>query len=91
MSRQVRRGRPTDRTYQCVNTLAFSPDGGTLVSGSWDDDLRLWDVASGDPVGRPLSGHTGDVFDVAFNPSGSVVASAGEDGTMRLWDVVHQS
>jgi len=44
-----------------VNSVAFSPDGKTLASGSDDGTVRLWDVASRQPVGGPLTGHTGGV------------------------------
>ena len=73
----------TDR----VHALAFSPDGNTLVTGSYDGTVRLWNVAAGRQVGAPLTGHDDRVYSVAFSPDGKVVASGADDGMVRLWDV----
>jgi WD40 repeat protein len=72
----------TDR----VHAVAFSPDGRTLLSGSYDGTARLWDVATHRQIGAPLNGH-GEVYSVAFSPHGNVVATGGEDMMVRLWDV----
>jgi WD40 repeat protein len=73
-----------------VKSVAFSPDGRLLASGSDDDTIKLWDVASGREV-RTLTGHTSDVFSVAFSPDGRLLASGSNDKTIRLWDVASGS
>jgi hypothetical protein len=69
-----------------VWSVAFSPDGTRLASGSSDDTVRLWDVASGQETAR-LEGHGADVNSVAFSPDGTRLASGGDDDTVRLWDM----
>jgi hypothetical protein len=71
---------------RAVQSAALSPDGSLAVSGGDDDDLRLWDVATGKTV-RLLKGHTNQVWCVAFSPDGKYVLSGGDDNTVRLWDV----
>ena len=68
-----------------VNSVAFSPDGQLLASGSSDKRVRLWDPATGEHL-RTLTGHTSYVRAVAFSPDGQLLASGSSDKRVRLWD-----
>lgn len=67
-----------------VNSVAFSPDGKTIVSGSTDRTVRLWDL-EGNQIDQPFQGHESSVNSVAFNPDGKTIVSGSGDPTIRLW------
>jgi WD40 repeat protein len=69
-----------------ITAVAFSPDGQMLATGSYDQTVKLWDVAAGRERIR-LEGHGGEVRAVAFSPDGTTLATANADRTARLWDV----
>ena len=70
-----------------VLCLAFSPDGGTLVSSSGDRTIKLWDPAAGVLL-RTLSGHADAVGSVRISPNGHILASGSSDGTVKLWEIL---
>jgi WD40 repeat protein len=80
-------GEPLTGHTDYVNSVAFSPDGQTLASGSSDGTIRLWEVATGQQISAPLAGHTASVRSVAFSPDGQTLASGSADTTIRLWDM----
>ena len=65
-----------------VMTVAFSPDGRHIVSGSDDMTVQLWDAQTGAQVGNPLQGHTDSVMSVAFSPDGRHIVSGSYDRTI---------
>ena len=81
---------PGDPSNGGVNAVAFSPDGKLLAAAYGDGYVRLWNPATGQPVGRspsrPAPARRADVNGVAFSPDGKLLASAGGDGTVRLWN-----
>ncbi|TFK95195.1 WD40-repeat-containing domain protein, partial [Pterulicium gracile] len=69
-----------------VHSVAFSPDGMRIASGS--DDLttvRIWDATTGTQVAK-MKGHGDSVLSVAFSPDGTQIASSSGDETMGIWD-----
>ncbi|MBM4042141.1 MAG: hypothetical protein FJ290_26895 [Planctomycetes bacterium] len=70
-----------------VFSVAFSPDGTRLASGSLDGTIRLWDLRQPNAAPLILEGHTGWVYSVGFSADGTRLASGSLDGTIRLWDL----
>jgi WD40 repeat protein len=73
-----------------VSQVAFSRDGKLLASADNDGTVRLWNPATGQPVGPPLPADLGPhdgVYGVAFSPDGKLLATAGIDGAVQLWEV----
>ncbi|MGH3885365.1 MAG: TIR domain-containing protein [Pseudonocardiaceae bacterium] len=73
-----------------VNSVAFTPDGHTLATGSDDSTVILWDLT--DPVasrrlGQPLTGHTGAVTTMALAPDGRTLITGSADRTVIRWDL----
>ncbi|KAL4086594.1 hypothetical protein PRIC1_014297 [Phytophthora ramorum] len=83
---------------ECLATL-MSPNGGDvytvnlhpsethLVTGGYDQSVRLWDIATG-AVAKTFRGHFASVCDVQFNRHANFIVSGSKDGSIRLWDIL---
>ncbi|QEH35214.1 Serine/threonine-protein kinase PrkC [Aquisphaera giovannonii] len=67
-----------------IGSIAVSPDGRLVATASEDQTARVWDLATGAPIGPPLE-HPGGAYCVAFSPDGRRLA-VGTEGAVRLWD-----
>ena len=70
-----------------VNSVAFSPDGSRIASGSGDQTVRIWDAKTGVHL-TTLKSHSYSVNSVAFSPDGSHIASSSSDKTVQIWDTM---
>ena len=74
------------------SSLSFSPDGGTIVCGTWEPHadrqypLNLFSVQTGVKIAT-LTGHTDHIYDVVYSPDGKTLVSSSQDGTMIKWNV----
>ncbi|HYT93842.1 MAG TPA: sigma-70 family RNA polymerase sigma factor, partial [Gemmataceae bacterium] len=71
-----------------VGILLYSPDGKTLASAGYEENIYLWDAVTGQCI-RRLAGHKNKCGMIAWSPDGKLLASTGQeyDATIRLWDV----
>lgn len=67
-----------------VRSIDFSPDGKTLVSGSNDNTIKLWDLTDGHTI-NTFNGHTDDVRSVSFSPDGNSIVSGSDDNKIMIW------
>ena len=68
--------------------MQFSPQGDRIVTGGYDETVRLWDL-QGQELTK-FEGHQGIVGSVQFSPQGDRIVTSGDDGTARLWDLQGQ-
>jgi WD40 repeat protein len=70
--------------YDCVRSIALSPDGLTLASGGEERVVKLWSLASGQEL-LTMASHPESIYSLAFSPDSRCLATACFDGTVRLW------
>jgi WD40 repeat protein len=71
---------------ESVDAVAVTPDGKRAVSASYDNTLKVWDLASGKEL-QTLAGHSHWVNAVAVTPDGKRAVSASRDQTLKVWDL----
>src|SRR5258706_3127520 len=68
---------------ETVASVSYSPNGTRVITGSYDNTIRIWDAESGAVICEPLTGHTGSVSSVAYSPDGRHIISESERTTSR--------
>lgn len=78
---------PRVRNEDDVRSLAFSPNGEMVASGSFDNTVKLWKWNSTEDDVKRMTNHRATVHGVTFSPDGRTLFSCGGDGVIRLWNV----
>lgn len=68
-----------------IYSVAFSPDGKRIVSGSFDYKAIVWDAQTGHET-VTLTGHTGAVNSVSFSPDGNRIVTGSDDSSVKVWE-----
>ncbi len=69
-----------------ILSVAFSPDGKKLATGSFDKSAKIWDLKSGKNIST-LQGHSSYVRSVAFSPDGKKLATGSNDNSAKIWNI----
>ena len=68
-----------------VYSVAYSPDGTKIISGSYDKTIKIWNTNTGQCL-KTLEGHLYFVNSVAYSPDGTKIISGSGDGTIKIWN-----
>ncbi|KAJ8908778.1 hypothetical protein NDN08_005483 [Rhodosorus marinus] len=79
------RGDGDDSGDTYVRAMCFSPDGNSLITGSEDKLVKIWDIRKRS-VKRKLAGHDGDIYAVESTRDGTIIVSGSADKTAKIWD-----
>ena len=86
MGRQNRQGTDDpERAQGPINSVAFSPDGKRLATGSEESNVKIWNAQTGKEL-MTLRGHERPVNSVAFSPDGKRLASGSDDKLAKIWE-----
>lgn len=69
-----------------IESIAISPDGQTIVSGSYDATIKIWSLRTGE-LQNTLKGHNNRITCVAISTDGQIIASGSYDQTIKLWSL----
>jgi WD40 repeat protein len=85
-TREMKGGTIRTKDHSNEHILVFSPDAKRIITDNGEREARIWDVASGNPVGDLLR-HKYTVYSASFSPDGKSVATWGGQTKPRVWDV----
>ncbi|WP_437205088.1 protein kinase domain-containing protein [Planctomicrobium sp. SH664] len=83
----TRREKMAFSPHGAVAAANFSPDGKQIITGSWDNSAKIWNVQTAQAVRRLENGHQGYINSVVYSPDGKRVLTASDDATAKLWNL----